>query len=211
MRGRIRRKPDHRVTPLRELQIRRLVASVIVSVALTGIVGASAAPPALAAPTAETTAAAISAHAAKGVILPVDIVGQAVIRNGTVDGHFAGTFTATGFSTTDGQLFVTGVVAGTFISTTGHIRKHVTAVTTDPIKGVGMRLGLCDIRTFALASLDLEQPGLDVQLPNAPSLTIIAWPGPGNALGDLFCSGAYLLSPSELPALVALLNELFVL
>jgi len=109
----------------------RLLAPTIASLALTGIIGLSVAPPALAATGGSTTAtaASTSAHKAKATIAPLTIPATT-----TTHGTLAGTFTPTSFSTSNGVLNVTGVVTGTLTSPTrrrserqlgDHRRRHL--------------------------------------------------------------------------------------
>jgi hypothetical protein len=178
----------------------RLLAPAIASLALTGIIGLSAAPPALAATGGRTTAAAAStsAHQAKAAV-------SSTINQTTGAGTFTGTFTPTSFSTSSGQLNVTGQLTGTFTNLVGAVTQISQSVTTTVQNATTS--GSCQILTLQLGPLHLDLLGLVVNL-NQVNLTITAQSGPGNLLGNLLCAVAHLLDGGHLSGLTNLLNQL---
>jgi len=178
----------------------RLLAPAIASLALTGIIGLSAAPPALAATGGRTAAAAAStsAHQAKAAV-------SSTINQTTGAGTFTGTFTPTSFSTSGGQLNVTGQLTGTFTNLVGAVTQISQSVTTTVQNATTS--GSCQILTLQLGPLHLDLLGLVVDL-NQVNLTITAQSGPGNLLGNLLCAVAHLLDGGHLSGLTNLLNQL---
>lgn len=179
----------------------RLLAPAIASLALTGIIGLSAAPPALAATGGRTAAAAAStsAHQAKAAV-------SSTINQTTGAGTFTGTFTPTSFSTSSGQLNVTGQLTGTFTNLVGAVTQISQPVTTTTVQNATTS-GSCQILTLQLGPLHLDLLGLVVNL-NQVNLTITAQSGPGNLLGNLLCAVAHLLDGGHLSGLTNLLNQL---
>ena len=118
---------------------------------------------------------------------------------------FAGTFTATRFTTVDGVLSVVGTLSGTLTNTATQTTSQVNQQVTLPVSQAN---GTCQILDLTLGPLDLNLLGLMVHLDQV-HLTIDAQSGPGNLLGNLLCGIAGLLDGNAGPnTLAGVLNQL---
>lgn len=180
------------------MQKTRLLAPALAGLALTGMVGLTAAPALAAAPTAPAATSAARTGTATAT---------STLTSTLADGStFAGTFTPTGFTTSNGQLSVTGLVTGAVTSTTGVVTQIVPQTVTTAVTGA-TTTGTCQILSLQLGPLHLDLLGLVVDL-NQVNLNITAQSGPGNLLGNLLCAVANLLNGGNLGGLATLLNSL---
>jgi len=171
-----------------------MAASAIVA----GSLGLTAAPASAAAgaPTANVAAAAAPARATASSTINETIAGV---------GTFVGSFTPTGFTTQNGQLWVTGLVQGTFTDVKGVTQEVSQTVTTTVTSAAPS--GSCRVLDLDLGPLHLDLLGLVVDL-NQVNLDIVAQQGPGNLLGNLLCAVANLLNGGNTGGLATLLNRL---
>jgi hypothetical protein len=144
----------------------------------------------------------------RGAVTQVTIT-DAPVTGGTQPGTFDGTFDVTRFSTSGGQLLVTGVLNGlvTFADGTTQEVTNQTATTTASVAQAS-----CRILELDLGPLNLDLLGLVIDLSDV-HLDITAQRGPGNLLGNLLCAIAGLLdgglpTGTALTQLVNLLNQL---
>lgn len=89
------------------------------------------------------------------------------------------------------QLMAVGNLVGTLTNAAG---QATTVVLNNVAAPVTNATGSCSILTLTLGPLDLNVLGLDVNIPNAINVNIVAVPGSGNLLGNLLCSVANLLN-----------------
>jgi hypothetical protein len=88
------------------------------------------------------------------------------------------------------QLVALGNLVGTVTNAAGQATTLVLNNVAAPVAATGS----CSILTLTLGPLDLNLLGLEVQIPNAINLNIVAQSGPGNLLGNLLCSVSNLLN-----------------
>ncbi|KUL27788.1 hypothetical protein [Actinoplanes awajinensis] len=169
-----------------------IAATLVAALALsfTGMGTASAAP---SAPTAPRPVAALA----------TPVTGTA--ENG---GAFAGTFTPAAFSTQDGTLLATGVLAGTVTDASGATLGSVSRTVSMPVT---VAAATCQVLNLVLGPLHLDLLGLVVDL-NQVHLLITAVQAPGNLLGNLLCAIVHLLDGTPTAGgLAALLNAILAL
>lgn len=159
-----------------------------------------------------TTTAAVAAPAAAPAAAAPAAAGAVATVTGTIDqtipgvGTFVGSFTPTGFSTSNGALNVTGLLSGTFTNLAG----QTATVTNQPFTTAvtaAQATGSCTILDLTLGPLHLNLLGLVVDL-NQVHLTITAQQGPGDLLGNLLCAVANLLNGGNLGPVATLLNQI---
>jgi len=187
------------------------LGTALAGLAIVSTMGLSAAPAMASAPTAGAVSQAAASHSPRATAsAPIN---QTIAGVGT----FAGQFTPTKFTASNGHLNVTGTVTGTLTSLTGQVTQVNQTVTTTVNSATNAVTGAattaaaaaasCSILSLQLGPLHLDLLGLVIDL-NQVNLNITAVPGAGNLLGNLLCSIAGLLDGSGLNGLAALLNQL---
>jgi hypothetical protein len=128
---------------------------------------------------------------------------------GTADnGSFAGTFTPSTFSTQNGKLLATGVLAGTVRDSSGDTIGTVSRTVSMPVTVAAVT---CQVLNLVLGPLHLDLLGLVVDL-NQVHLVITAVQAAGNLLGNLLCAITHLLDGNPTAGgLAALLNAILAL
>jgi len=128
---------------------------------------------------------------------------------GTADnGSFAGTFTPTQFTTQNGNLLATGVLAGTVSDSSGDTIGTVSRTVSMPVTVAAVT---CQVLNLVLGPLHLDLLGLVIDL-NQVHLVINAVQAPGNLLGNLLCAIVHLLDGTPTAGgLAALLNAILAL
>jgi hypothetical protein len=175
----------------------RLLTAAIAGLAVTSVIGLSAAP-ALASSTSTNAPVTQNATSKATASAPIN---QTIAGVGT----FVGTFTPTSFTSSNGQLSVTGLLSGVFTSVSG-ITTPITQTVTTTVVGA-TNPAACNVLSLQLGPLHLNLLGLVIDL-NQINLNITAQPGPGNLLGNLLCAVANLLNGGNTGGLGALLNQL---
>jgi hypothetical protein len=155
---------------------------------------AGAAPAASAAPAAASQARPLATATAP---LPDAVTAVGTFTNGS--------FTPTGFTSSNGQVTVTGLITGTLTDLNGGMTQ-VSQQASAPIIAAPPAPN-CTILDLILGPLHLDLLGLVVDL-NQVHLVITAVPGPGNLLGNLLCAVANLLNGGNVGGLGALLSRL---
>lgn len=183
--------------------MRRKLASIALTAALSGAFVVGGVGVAQAAPTTAThTAPAAVTQAARAVAAPVTV--NQVLADGST---LAGTFTVTKFVNQAGTLVAQGVFNGTLTSATGAVTPLTNVVGTSAVTGAAAPTA-CNVLSLTLGPLHLDLLGLVVDL-NQVNLNITAQPGSGNLLGNLLCNVARLLDNGQaLNGLTNLLNNL---
>ena len=200
--------------------MRRKLAALALTTALSGTFAVAAAGAANAATTHPATDAAThttSQAPARATVAPIDV--NQVLPDGST---LAGTFNVTRFAAQNGQLVAEGVFNGTLTSATGAVTpisnvagSSVVSSATNGVTSQASTLaapaatgGSCSILNLVLGPLHLDLLGLVVDL-NQVNLNITAVPGNGNLLGNLLCSVAGLLDNGNgLQGVVNILNNL---
>lgn len=128
---------------------------------------------------------------------------------GTADnGSFAGTFTPTRFSSQNGNVLATGVLAGTVSDSSGAPIGTVNRTVSMPVT---FAAATCQVLNLVLGPLHLDLLGLVIDL-NQVHLVITAVQAPGNLLGNLLCAITHLLDGTPAAGgLAALLNAILAL
>jgi hypothetical protein len=128
---------------------------------------------------------------------------------GTADnGSFAGTFTPARFSTQNGNVLATGVLAGTVSDSSGTAIGTVSRTVSMPVTVAAVT---CQVLNLVLGPLHLDLLGLVVDL-NQVHLVITAVQAAGNLLGNLLCAITHLLDGTPTAGgLAALLNAILAL
>lgn len=214
--------------------MRRKLAAVALTTALSGTFAVAAASAANAAPadsTPSTPAHVTSQAPARAGIAPVSI--NQVLPDGST---LAGTFSVTHFVAQNGQLIAEGVFNGTLTSAAGAVTPITNVVGTSPVTSAANAAantaastaggatsaatsatsaatpaatpGTCSVLNLVLGPLHLNLLGLVVDL-NQVNLNITAQSGNGNLLGNLLCSVAGLLdNGTGLQGVANILNNL---
>lgn len=200
--------------------MRKQLAAIALTTALSGTFAIAAAGAANAAPATPTTSGVThTAQApARASVAPVSI-NQVLADGSTV----AGTFQVTRFAAQNGQLVAEGVFNGTLTSASGVVTPITNVVGSSVVStasnagAVGSAAtsaaaaatpGTCSILNLVLGPLHLNLLGLVIDL-NQVTLNITAQSGPGNLLGNLLCSVAGLLNNGTgLQGVVNILNNL---
>ncbi len=180
--------------------MRRKLASIALTAALSGAIVVGGVSAAQAAP--PTSPVAASQAAQRATAAPVTV--NQVLADGST---IAGTFNLTRFVNQGGQLVAQGVFNGTLTSATGVVTPLNNVVASSAITGAATPAA-CNILSLTLGPLHLDLLGLVVDL-NQVNLNITAQPGSGNLLGNLLCNVARLLDNGQaLNGLTNLLNNL---
>lgn len=200
--------------------MRRKLAALALTTALSGTFAVAAAGAANAATTNPSTDAAThttSQAPARATVAPIDV--NQVLPDGST---LAGTFNVTHFAVQNGQVVADGVFNGTLTSATGAVTQisnvagsSVVSSATNGATSQASTLaapaatgGSCSVLNLVLGPLHLDLLGLVVDL-NQVNLNITAQPGNGNLLGNLLCSVAGLLDNGNgLQGVVNILNNL---
>ena len=157
--------------------------------------------------TAGTAAAAPASTAAPAASTAAPLATVTGTINETIAGvgTFVGSFTPTRFTTSGGNLTVTGLLTGTFTSV-ANVVTPVSQVVSTTVTDAAAKAA-CTILSLELGPLDLNVLGLRIQL-NEVDLLITAVPGAGNLLGNLLCAIAGLLDGGNIGGLATLLNRI---
>jgi hypothetical protein len=119
----------------------------------------------------------------------------------TGGGTFSGTMTIQRFTSSGGQIFAVGSLAGTLTTVAGEVTSLLQTVSL-PVTNI---TGSCQILHLDIGPVSLNLLGLQVNLSRIV-LDITAQTGAGNLLGNLLCSVANLLNDPN--SLVNLLNQI---
>lgn len=206
--------------------MRRKLAAIALTTALSGTFAVAAATAANAEPaTPNSPLHATSQAPARAGIAPVSV--NQVLPDGST---LAGTFNVTHFVAQNGQLIAEGVFNGTLTSAAGAVTPITNVVGTSAITSAANGAvsgatsaatgatsaaaapaatpGTCSILNLVLGPLHLNVLGLVVDL-NQVNLNITAQPGNGNLLGNLLCNVAGLLdNGTGLQGVANILNNL---
>jgi hypothetical protein len=182
---------------MRMPQLRTVLASAALAVAVTGL----AALPAANASAAPATNVAQRTNAVQQGTLTSVVSGTFTDASGRA-GTFTGTFTPSRFTAVGNQLQAAGLLTGQLVNADGtaqSVSQNQTFVVNDISASAG-----CQILDLNLAPLDLNLLGLVVHLDRV-HLNITAVPGAGNLLGNLLCAVAGLFDGSGLLSQISLL------
>jgi hypothetical protein len=151
---------------------------------------------------------ASAAPSAPAAAPPVTALATPITGTAENGGSFAGTFTPSRFSSQNGNLVATGVLAGTVKDSSGATVGTVTRTVSAPVT---VAAATCRVLDLVLGPLHLDLLGLVVDL-NQVHLVITAVQAPGNLLGNLLCAITHLLDGTPTAGgLAALLNAILAL